>query len=31
MADKIEQRDFFISFNSADLAYAVAIDAALRD
>jgi tetratricopeptide (TPR) repeat protein len=30
MADAIEQRDFFISFNSADLAYAEAIDAALR-
>ena len=30
MADTIEQRDFFISFNSADLAYAEAIDAALR-
>jgi tetratricopeptide (TPR) repeat protein len=26
----IDQRDFFISFNSADLAYAEAIDAALR-
>jgi tetratricopeptide (TPR) repeat protein len=31
MADAIEQRDFFISFNSADLAYAEAIDAALRE
>jgi|HubBroStandDraft_4_1064222.scaffolds.fasta_scaffold31543_2 hypothetical protein len=31
MADTIEQRDFFISFNSADLAYAEAIDAALRE
>jgi tetratricopeptide (TPR) repeat protein len=30
MADSIEQRDFFISFNGADLAYAEAIDAALR-
>lgn len=30
MADAIEQRDFFISFNGADLAYAEAIDAALR-
>jgi hypothetical protein len=30
MADAIEQRDFFISFNSADLAHAAAIDAALR-
>lgn len=29
MADTIVQRDFFISFNSADLAYAEAIDAAL--
>jgi hypothetical protein len=31
MADAIEQRDFFISFNSADLAYAEAIDAAVRE
>jgi tetratricopeptide (TPR) repeat protein len=30
MADAIEQRDFFISFNSADLAYAEAINSALR-
>ncbi len=30
MAGEIERRDFFISFNSADLAYAAAIDAALR-
>jgi hypothetical protein len=30
MSDSIDQRDFFISFNSADLAYATAIDAALR-
>lgn len=30
MADGVDQRDFFISFNSADLAYAEAIDAALR-
>jgi hypothetical protein len=30
MADSIEQRDFFISFNSAGLAHAAAIDAALR-
>ena len=30
MADAIEQRDFFISFNSADLPYAEAIDKALR-
>jgi tetratricopeptide (TPR) repeat protein len=30
MADEIEQRDFFVSFNSADLAYAEAIDAALK-
>jgi hypothetical protein len=30
MADSIEQRDFFISFNSADLVYAQAIDTALR-
>jgi tetratricopeptide (TPR) repeat protein len=30
MADAIKQRDFFISFNGADLAYAEAIDAALR-
>src|ERR1043165_3326962 len=30
MADTPEQRDFFISFNSADLAYAEAINAALR-
>ena len=30
MPDGIAQRDFFISFNSADLAYAAAIDAALR-
>ena len=30
MADTIEQRDFFISFNGADLAYAEAIDAALK-
>jgi tetratricopeptide (TPR) repeat protein len=30
MADKIERRDFFISFTSADLAYAEAIDKALR-
>jgi hypothetical protein len=29
MADRVEWRDFFISFNSADLAYAEAIDAAL--
>jgi hypothetical protein len=28
--DKIDRRDFFISFNSADLAYAKAIDSALR-
>ncbi len=26
MADAIQQRDFFISFNGADLAYAKAID-----
>ena len=31
MADKIDHRDFFISFNSADLGYARAIDAALRE
>jgi tetratricopeptide (TPR) repeat protein len=31
MADAIEQRDFFISFNGADLAYAEAIDAALKN
>jgi len=31
MANGIDHRDFFISFNSADLAYAEAIDAALRD
>jgi hypothetical protein len=30
MADAIEQRDFFVSFNVADLAYAEAIDNALR-
>jgi tetratricopeptide (TPR) repeat protein len=30
MADTTVQRDFFISFNGADLAYAEAIDAALR-
>ena len=30
MTDTIEQRDFFISFNSADLAYAEAIDVALK-
>ena len=30
MAEVIEQRDFFISFNGADLAYAEAIDNALR-
>src|SRR5262245_48074125 len=30
MAETIEQRDFFISFNSADLAYAEAINAALK-
>jgi tetratricopeptide (TPR) repeat protein len=30
MADAPEERDFFISFNSADLAYAQAIDAALK-
>lgn len=30
MTDGIEQRDFFISFNSADEAYAAALDAALR-
>lgn len=30
MADATEQRDFFISFTGADLAYAEAIDAALR-
>lgn len=30
MADTPEERDFFISFSSADLAYAQAIDAALR-
>jgi hypothetical protein len=30
MADAIEQRDFFISFNSADQAYGDAINAALR-
>jgi hypothetical protein len=30
MADAIEQRDFFISFNSADLAHAEAIDEALK-
>ena len=30
MADAIEQRDFFISFNGADLPYAEAIDKALR-
>jgi hypothetical protein len=30
MADAIEQRDFFISFNGADQAYADAINAALR-
>ena len=31
MADAIELRDFFISFNGADLAYAEAIDTALRE
>jgi tetratricopeptide (TPR) repeat protein len=31
MPEAIEQRDFFISFNNADLAYAKAIDAALRE
>lgn len=31
MPEGVEQRDFFISFNSADLAYAEAIDAALRN
>lgn len=30
VADATEQRDFFISFNGADLEYAKAIDAALR-
>jgi len=30
MTDSKDHRDFFISFNSADLAYADAIDAALR-
>jgi tetratricopeptide (TPR) repeat protein len=30
MTDRITHRDFFISFNSADLAFAEAIDAALR-
>lgn len=30
MAEATEQRDFFISFNGADLAYAEAIDAALK-
>jgi hypothetical protein len=30
MADIVEQRDFFVSFNSADIAHAEAIDAALR-
>src|SRR5688572_20237498 len=30
MTDGIEQRDFFISFNSADEAYAAALDASLR-
>jgi len=30
MPDGVDQRDFFISFNSADRAYAEAIDAALR-
>lgn len=30
MPDGIEQRDFFISFNGADFAYAEAIDVALR-
>jgi tetratricopeptide (TPR) repeat protein len=30
MADVIEKRDFFISFNGADLAYARAINSALR-
>ena len=30
MTDHIDKRDFFISFNSADLAYAEVIDTALR-
>ena len=30
MTETIDRRDFFISFNSADLAYAAAIDTALR-
>lgn len=30
MPEGVEQRDFFISFNSADLAYAEAVDTALR-
>jgi hypothetical protein len=30
MTDDFDGRDFFISFNSADKAYAEAIDAALR-
>jgi TIR domain len=30
MPESVDTRDFFISFNSADLAYAEAIDAALR-
>jgi tetratricopeptide (TPR) repeat protein len=30
MADEIDTRDFFISFNSADLAYAEAINSALK-
>jgi hypothetical protein len=30
MADIVEQRDFFVSFNSADIAHAEAIDAAPR-
>jgi hypothetical protein len=31
MSESQDRRDFFISFNSADLAYAEAIDAALRE
>jgi hypothetical protein len=31
MSESRDRRDFFISFNSVDLAYAEAIDAALRE
>jgi hypothetical protein len=30
MATSVDRRDYFISFNSADLAFAEALDAALR-